>query len=394
MRLTQQPLFGDRLTLIEAIGLTVESLQAYGSDYHHWVLAFSGGKDSTVVVSLLAWLIEQGHIEPPPAGITVLMSDTRQEFLPLHLAALETLKVAQSCGFRARVVQPPFDHRMYVYMLGRGVPPASNVFRWCTRILKADPMARAIEALAETNGQVLVLTGVRQGESAARDQRIALSCSRDGGECGQGWFQNASRDGVASTLAPLLHWRLCHIEDWLRFYAPEIGLDSRPIIDIYGFEEDEQMNLRTGCAGCMLIEEDRALARIVQLPGWGYLAPLQRLKAVYRELKRPQNRLRKWGERKKDGSLGAKQGRLGPLTMEARRWGLEQVLAIQEEINGAARVLGRPELHLITDAERERVLELIEANTWPRGWTGEEPRGDELVDKIVAEGVTLPVLIS
>ena len=42
-----------------------------------------------------------------------------------------------------------------------------------------------------------MLTGVRIGESAARDQRIALSCTKDGGECGQGWFQQTSSQAVA-----------------------------------------------------------------------------------------------------------------------------------------------------------------------------------------------------
>ncbi len=44
-----------------------------------------------------------------------------------------------------------------------------------------------METLREDYGEnFLMLTGVRIGESAARDQRIALSCTKDGGECGQG----------------------------------------------------------------------------------------------------------------------------------------------------------------------------------------------------------------
>lgn len=339
---------------------------------------------------------------------------------------MDTLEVVRKKGYNVQVVEPPLDHRMFVYMLGTGVPPAnSRKLRWCTRIMKSDPMNEAVKDLASQYGEVLVLTGVRQGESANRDQAISLSCSKDGGECGQGWFQNNTRPGICSTLAPILHFRLCHIEDWVSFFMPSQGFPTDNLIDIYGFEEDEQLNIRTGCAGCMLVTEDRALNRIISLPGWGYLAPLRRLQDIYEELRRPRNRLRKnegpkkrkvvknnsikldmslpWDQLKEQVKALPKQKkqkadnrdgqRLGPLTMEERLWALSEIKAIQEEINTEARLLGRPEMWLINKEEEARIIELIEANTWPRGWTGTETRGDVLLEKTVAEGVIQPLLI-
>lgn len=377
----------DRLSLEEAIDLTSQSLREYGERYRHWVLAFSGGKDSTGLVSLIMHLLKTGRLSSPET-LTVLMSDTRQEFIPLRTGAIETLKAAETHGAIVKVVEPPLDSRMYVYMLGRGVPPANNKFlRWCTRLLKADPMNVAIKAVSDQVGQeVLVLTGVRLGESAIRDQRIALSCSKNGGECGQGWFQNSSKDGVSAALAPLLHWRLCHIEDWLTLFAPGYGFDTKAVCQIYGFgqgdDEAEAANLRTGCAGCMLITEDRALKRLISLPDWQYLKPLEQLQSVFAELRSPSNRLRKHKERNKNGDYAARQGRLGPLTMETRQWGLDQVLRIQDEINISALQLDRPPMFLITREEKNRIRELWELNTWPDKWTGTEPRGDTPLDKI------------
>ncbi len=44
----QQSLWdGARLTMEEAMEITLRSLQAYGGKYRHWALAWSGGKDST-----------------------------------------------------------------------------------------------------------------------------------------------------------------------------------------------------------------------------------------------------------------------------------------------------------------------------------------------------------
>jgi DNA sulfur modification protein DndC len=42
--------------------------------------------------------------------------------------------------------------------------------------------------------------------------------------------------------------------------------------------------------------------------------------------------MRKHGKVNKNGALAAKQNRLGPLHMEARRWMLEQILGIQAEV--------------------------------------------------------------
>ena len=295
-------------------------------------------------------------------------------------------------GIKTQVVMPELDDRFFVYMFGRGVPAPKTRFRWCTPQLKVEPMERALLSLREEHGKLLMLTGVRIGESAARDSRIALSCSRDGAECGQGWFQMSTPEAVADTLAPLLHWRVCNVWDWLTFHAPRYGFSTQLVAEVYGGEEAEEINARTGCVGCNLASKDTALDMLLRLPQWAYLAPLKRLKPLYRELARPQYRLRKYGERNKDGNLSANPNRLGPYTMVARRQGLETVLAIQNEVNTVARMQSRPEIDLINAEEHARILELMAANTWPDRWTGEEVHGDVLLPQVYANGAVQPLL--
>ncbi len=383
-------LFDDsRLTLERSIELTIQSLNAYGERYKHWSVSYSGGKDSSATVTLVAHLIESGRI-PKPESLTVLYADTRQELPPLHAAAMGILEELRKRGVDTRVVLPELDHRYFVYMLGRGVPPPSNTFRWCTPKLKVMNMERELEKVKALHGEkLLMLTGVRIGESAARDQRIAISCTKDGGECGQGWFQQTSSKAVADTLAPILHWRVCHVWDWLMFEAPNKGWTTEMVAEVYGItnsEGEEPLNTRTGCIGCPLVQEDRALLTVVKSPQWSYLAPLLKLRPLYWEVKKPQYRLRKHEERNKNGSLAAKQGRLGPLHMEARRWMLGEVLAIQALVNEAARAQGKPEISLINDEELARIEELIAANTWPQKWDGTEHRGDVLLPEILPDG--------
>lgn len=388
-----------RLDMRTAIALTVENLREYGSRYRRWVFAYSGGKDSSTALTLTLWLIESGQV-PAPEEIIVLYADTRQELTPLHLSARAILEEVRDRGHCAETVLAPLDKRFLVYILGRGVPPPNNnTLRWCTRQIKIDPMSARLRQLRREGEKFLVLTGVRRGESAARDRRIALSCAKNGAECGQGWFQETLPGDICDTLAPIDHWRICHIWEWLSHWAPRPDFgdwSTRSIATAYGGrdgDEAAEREARTGCMGCPLAAKDSALDGVLALPGWEHLAPLKGLRPIYRALRDPGRRLRQPGlERRKDGTPAANPNRMGPLTLEARLWGLREVLGIQGAVNTEALRLGRPLLDIINNEEELRILELIEASTWPDGWTGREPRADEPFEAHYADGSSQPLL--
>lgn len=391
-----------RLQMTESIELTIQSLQAYGADHDHWGIAWSGGKDSSATLTLVIWLIDTGRIKPPKT-LTVFYADTRQELLPLANAAKRIMEELEERGIRVEVVTAPMDKRFMVYILGRGVPPPNNnTLRWCTRQIKIDPMTDALEQrLADLDGNVLMITGVRQGESAIRDKRIEMSCGKDGAECGQGWYQKVLPEakglkGRLATLAPLLHWRVCHVWEWLKHWAPEVEFgdwSTATIADAYGGDEAEEINARTGCTGCPLASEDKALDTVLLNPSWAYLAPLKQVKALWRELREPKHRLRKAGvERLKDGSIAANPQRMGPILLASRLMALERLLGIQAEINEAARRLGRPMVDMINPEEEARIRELIAAETWPDGWDGDEPVATTPLDRVYADGSVQPLL--
>lgn len=397
-------LFGgsQRLAYDDAMELTLASMRAYGADHEHWAIAYSGGKDSSATVTVIAHLLDVGLLAPPKS-LTVFYADTRQELPPLAIAAERVMAQLRSRGVRVEVVQAPMDKRFLVYILGRGVPPPNNnTLRWCTRQIKVDPMTDALAArIAELDGNILMITGVRQGESAIRDQRIVMSCSKDGAECGQGWYQQVLPNakgirGKIATLAPLLHWRVCNVWDWLRIHAPSERYGAwftADVADAYGGEEAEEINARTGCTGCPLTETDKALDTVVATPAWSYLAPLKGLKPIYRELRLPRNRLRKEGlERLKDGSIAANPQRMGPLTFEARLMALDRILGIQAACNTAAAEQGRPSIDILNAEEEARIRELIAAQTWPNGWDGDEPSAETWLDTVFQDGSVQPLL--
>lgn len=391
-----------RLAYDEAIELTLASMRAYGASHDHWGIAWSGGKDSSATLTLIVHLIDTGLLNAPKS-LTVFYADTRQELPPLAIAAGRIMDQLALKGIRCEVVRAPLDKRFLVYILGRGVPPPNNnTLRWCTRQIKVDPMTEALAGrIGELDGHILMITGVRQGESAIRDQRIVMSCSKDGAECGQGWYQQVLPNakgirGRIATLAPLLHWRVCNVWDWLRIYAPMPeygGWATGEIADAYGGDEATEVNARTGCVGCPLASQEKALETILASPAWAYLSPLSGLKALYRELREPQHRLRKAGaERLKDGSIAANPQRMGPLTFQARLMALDRVLAIQSEVNDAALNLGRPVIDLLNPEEERRIRDLVAAGTWPNGWEGDEPTADVPLDRVFQDGTVQPLL--
>jgi DNA sulfur modification protein DndC len=392
-----------RMTMGEAVDLTAQSLLAYGPSHDFWSVAYSGGKDSTTLLTLTVHLIETGRV-PRPKKMFVLYGDTRLELTPLHAAATAIMReLSRRDWIECRTVMAELDQRFMVYMLGRGVPPPNNnTLRWCTAQIKVEPMEGELKRLREScPDKPLMLIGVRLGESAVRDRRIALACSRNGAECGQGWYQRDLPDAICDKLSPILHWRTCLCWDWLmesphRDFVPKHGFPTRDIAWAYGAAEEDstdEIDGRTGCLGCPLATRDIAVENLIVSPKWAYLAPLLRLRPIYRELREPRRRLRQPpGEKRKDGTLTSNQNRMGPITLEARLWALGEILAIQGEVNVAAIAQGRPTIDILNAEEEARIRELIAAKTFPNKWSGNEPAADELYTPSYADGTTQALL--
>ena len=181
-------------------------------------------------------------------------------------------------------------------------------------------------------------------------------------------------DAVDDTLAPIIHWRVCHVWDWLTFFAPQYGFRTSIVAEIYGGDEAQETNARTGCVGCNLVSEDKMLARTIALPDYMYLAPLQRLHLLYVELLKHTIACAK---------MEASAAKMVPFRKAPSHWpthhGCTSLWACSGESNSRGNHIAV--CHWASTGfpgqfrRREPHSELIEANTWADGWTGEEPRG-------------------
>jgi len=368
-----------RLNMRDSIRMTQETICQYRERYDKWQVSWSGGKDSTATLSLLIWMIDTGMV-PAPERLRVVYADTRMELPPLYIAAMGVIDDLEARGIEVHKACAPVEKRFLPYILGRGVPPPNNnTLRWCTRQIKLEPMISALDQEGW-----LTITGVRIGESAARDERIVLSCSRDGAECGQGHFFQA----ISNTLAPLVHWRVCHVWEWLKHWAPQAQYgdwNTAPLADAYGGDEAEEINARTGCICCPLASQDKALDTILAMPRWAYLAPLKRLRSIYAEMRSPLHRLRQPGtQRRRDGSIPKKPNRMGPITIESRMRFFAEIEAIQAEINSDPRC--HHPVDILNTEEIEYIRACWQEGLYPTGWTGEEMSAAALYDQVYEDG--------
>lgn len=306
-----------------------------GRGYRRWYVMYSGGKDSTAALVLTLEALKDAD-----ASVEVLYCDTQLEIPTLHQFAQEFLQFLAGRGIKTTVLTPDPEESFWVQVIGKGYPMPHNGFRWCTARLKVRPVERYMKTLAQHEPQGLVVTGVRFGESDARDLRLKLSCSR-GGECGQGiWFEESGRLGLGY-FSPIVIWRECDVWDFLSFVAPSWGYPTAGLSAVYRGRET-----RFGCWTCSVVSQDRTMQKIVVVqPEWRPLLEFRNwLVAFTRD---PANRVYK-----RDGSPGR-------LTMAARQEILQRLLAVQATVG----------MSIVSDAELASIRALWSSGAYGDNYT-------------------------
>ncbi len=288
--------------------------------FDHWILTFSGGKDSTTTVILaLETLLQEGL---PVNRVDIVYSDTLIEIPVIQRYAVEFLKFLadferlQPLPLYFHVVRPALEDRFWVCLLGKGYPPPHQRFRWCTKRLKIKPVEDALKAYTQPN-RTVILTGVRFGESLDRDRRLSYSCRR-GGECGQGaWFQYSARL-QAAYMAPIAYWRECDVWDFINYIAPGWGYPTHVLErEVYNGRET-----RFGCWMCTVVRQDKAMEKITSRPEWAHLRPLLEFR------KRVLHQVSLYNAR-----YPRPNGKPGRLSLETRKQILSELLQLQEDLD-------------------------------------------------------------
>lgn len=265
--------------------------EVYLSDQRPWVIGYSGGKDSTTVLQLVIETLLEMQEEKIPLNkmVYVISSDTMVE-TPLIIARLdnslrdiENFVLEKNLPVETHLVRPEINNTFWVNLIGKGYPVPNQSFRWCTDRMKIDPTNKFIKNTISKYGEVIVLLGVREGESTSRDRVIAAHNIE-----GKLIMQHSSLAN-AFTFAPIKKFEVDDVWNYLLNHRSPWGFDNEELFKMYADSNANECpliidketkerngscgNSRFGCWVCTVVNEDKALTGFVE-NGEEWLRPL------------------------------------------------------------------------------------------------------------------------
>lgn len=301
------------------------------AEYEHsdvpWFIGFSGGKDSSALTKLVFNALRQLRACGPP--VTVVYCDTGVEIPIVRGLVLSTLRrlasEAETSGIplEIKLARPRLQDRYFVRVIGKGYPPPTNKFRWCTNRLRIQPVQRL---LGKVGSRGVVLLGIRRGESQERD-RIITAC-----RIGQSRFLCQTGRSRTRIFAPIIDYDVEAVWSTLSLLAEPRSIDARRLALLYKQASGECPVVREptgtpcskgrfGCWTCTVVRRDRTVEGLVR-EGHEELAPLLAFRDWLQAIRSaPGWRCR----RRRNGANGP-----GPFTLRARRTILSRLLAAQK----------------------------------------------------------------
>ena len=326
-----------------------EMALVYSHDKRPWLIGYSGGKDSTLLCCLAMEMLQRLAPQQRHKTVYIVSSDTMVEN-PIvknymHRMSAMINQVGNELKVKADIIYPEIADTFWSKVIGLGYPtPEAPGFRWCTERLKIHPMNKYTLDTIKTNGQVVLLLGVRKAESTYRANNIR------------------SREIEGKILVPHTDIEGAHVYNPLTEIPNDLvwkfllkgdsrtpwGSDNKYLFSLYQGENlgEEQSvigeidkdkipvtgNSRFGCWICTMVKEDKSLKAFINR-GETWLEPLRdfrnwlvelRSTPTTRENKRRNGQMYK----KSDGEYG-----LGPFTMASRIEILRRLLQLEVTYN-------------------------------------------------------------
>jgi len=332
--------------------LVAEIQSIYLSDDRPWIIGFSGGKDSTSVLSLVYSAMLGLKAKDLHKPVYVVSSDTLVEtpvVIDMINRVIETInKQAKKdkLPMTAHAVHPKMDQTFWVNLLGRGYPAPNQSFRWCTERLKINPVSSFITEKVAEFGEAIVVLGSRSEESSSRAQVIAKHKIE-----GSNLSRHSSLPN-AYTFMPIENWSADDVWAYLMSAPCPWGGSNQLLFELYkGSNQGECPlvidkstpscgNSRFGCWTCTVVTEDKAIHGLIE-SGEKWMQPLLDFrnelyksslpenKAKYRNFKRRSGRVEYINN---DPDSKEKKNVPGPYWMDQRKKWLKGLLLIEKEL--------------------------------------------------------------
>ncbi|MDP1814573.1 MAG: phosphoadenosine phosphosulfate reductase family protein [Leadbetterella sp.] len=336
---------------------TLELIRAeYLKDNTPWYIGYSGGKDSSALLTLV--INSLYNLKHFPRPVTVIYCDTGVENPIITEYVYKTFKsLKKECNelsipINFKIVKPDIKDRFFVKVIGKGYPTPTNIFRWCTKSLRINPVKKIIDSTQNA----IVLLGVRAGESVERDRTISKH------KHANNYYLKQGTSTSKIIFAPILNYSIKDVWASIKFNPIPYSIDHDIIGKLYKdagsecpvYKESKGTPCgkgRFGCWTCTVVRKDKSVESMIE-NGYESLIPLSNFRNWLAEFR--DNKLYRCNYRR-NGQKG-----LGPITLKGRKIILKKLLLLQEETG--LEILIKEELDLIkrhwdTDIENPKYVE-------------------------------------
>lgn len=346
---------------IEYIIDEIKDQYMYADDtYRPWIIGFSGGKDSTALLTLV-WLalkrIKEGVLAPFQLRrpVYVVCNDTLVEnpiissYVDGVLDQIEKQARKEDLPIFVRKTIPKLEDSFWVNVIGKGYPVPNTAFRWCTDKMKIKPTARFITEQVDECGEAIVLIGTRKAESATRARSIKKHEVH-----GQRLTHHTLLHNTY-VYAPIKELMLEEVWYIVNAIPCPWGFDNSVLFNIYMDASADDYECPTvvtdkshgscgqsrfGCWVCTVVKDDKSMRSLIK-NGREWMKPLYDFRL---ELDSERNILENRMPFRRDGRRAVND--MGPYIFKYRAKILKRLLEVQHELQHID-----PKIRLISDQE-------------------------------------------
>ena len=338
-----------------------------------WVVAYSGGKDSTLLLQLTWEVLASLSPQNQRRKVYVVGNDTLVEsplvirHLRTTMAKIEEAATKDGLPIKTQITKPHIDQTFWVNVIGRGYIPPTRNFRWCTDRMKIIPTSQLLTRLVRAHKRAVLLVGTRKSESTNRRRNMTKH-----GVSGTSMNPHSSINGC-SMFAPLSEFEDEDVWTILLQRKPPWGGSHRDLITLYrnagGGEcplvltKDDAPSCGTtsprfGCWTCTVIKKDRSLQGLIDSGHqdadiFSLLFDFREWLIKLREDDTNRQRVRRDGNSRyrADGTIV-----MGPFRLDVRQQILKQLHELERQTG--QKLISVSELEVINDIwRRDRVRE-------------------------------------
>lgn len=315
-----------------------------------WIIGFSGGKDSTVMLTLV-WLsllkikndINEKFLK---REVWVVCNDTLVEnpiitnYVNGILEKIEKAAIKHSLPIKVKKTIPRLEDSFWINLIGKGYPAPNNAFRWCTERLKIRPTSRFIDEIVNSEDndhkEAIVLVGTRKSESATRAKSIKKHEVK-----GKRLTKHPLQKNVF-VYSPIKELHLEEVWYIINTFQSPWGAEKNQLFNIYSDASADDYECPTmvsdkehkscgqsrfGCWTCTVVKKDKSISAQIE-NGQEWLIPLRDVRDwIQQQRNIPANR----EKHRRDGTPALND--MGVVKLKHRAKILEKVFDAQKKIN-------------------------------------------------------------